>query len=376
MVEPEKLPTDTVAWNLGPFHAALPGAFELRLLLDGEQIVQAQTRAGFTAKPWMRNFSKTPWKHAIVLLNRIDTDSSLFFEYAYCTAVERLLKIEVSARAERVRLILMELSRMASHLRFMVRIAKATGLIPASHYCARDREKILDLLELATGARFCTHFFRIGGLASEVTEGFIDRALDVCNQLKLRVREYNDVLSFHPSFLVRTCLVGVLPSRLVEEFGISGPGARASGIASDLRRENSYSHYSQMDFTIPLGSGEYGVPGDLHDRYIVRLRELVQSIEIIEQACRNIPAGDAQVIDPRLPIRPPLGAASAWVESPRGAVVCDIASSGALEVGTVTWKVPSKAAFRAIPSLLEGARLEDLAPVLESLDFAMGEVDL
>lgn len=371
----EYLPTDLAVWELGPFHSALPGPMLLRLKLDGEVIVDCEVETGFLHKGLEKAMELHPWRSVLPYCDHVEPETAVFGELAFCGAVENIAGIEVPERARAVRVILCELTRISSHLGFIIRMAEAVHSETAVQYVLRDRERILDLFELLTGARFSLNFLRYGGVASDVSEGFLERVLEVCDLVRLRIKEYNDLLSFNQALLKRTVDIGVLEQTLVAEAGLTGPNARASGLPFDARITHPYSGYDRIDFRIPEGEGEFGTRGDAHDRYLIRLREINESIEIIRQLAGGLPngpyVGDAAFSDGNVPA----GEAYFRVESPRGLFGCHVVSDGGPRPHRVQFRTPSVPAVSIVPSLIVGFRIEDLPLILASLDISLAEVD-
>ena len=368
----EVLRTDLTHWTIGPYHGGLPGPMRLRLRLDGEIIVAAEVETGFLHKGLEKAFEKQLWQSGLVYADRVDPEGASFGELAFCLAVEEIASLEVPARAKAIRVIACELSRISSHFAYIARVARAVGSETMFHYVLRDREKILDLFELLTGARFSTNFLRFGGVASDVTEGFIERVLEACDLIRLRLKEYNDLLTYNHAFMRRTSGIAVLTAAQVGRLGMSGPNARASGVGFDVRRGHAYCGYDALDFEVPVISGE---PGDAHGRFLLRLREVDQSVEILRQVVDALPTGPYDSIKVTHEFKAPAGEGYSRIESSRGLMGCHVVSDGGLKPTRVHFRTPSIAGILAIPELLPGARLGDLPVVLASLDIVMAEVD-
>jgi NADH-quinone oxidoreductase subunit D len=376
-LEPEILKVPITPLQIGPFDPMLFGAIRLQLEMDGEVIARSVLETGWTCRSIDKRIQQSPWVSLLPYMDKIDPENAVFAELVACLAIEELLQVEVSDRASAIRVILSELTRIASHLKYIVKIGQAVGSEAIFHYALRDREKILDLLELLTGARFSLHFLRIGGVREDVTEGFIERILETCEMIKSRIKEYNDVLTFNQVFLGRTAYLGVLSEEFALKVGVTGPNARASGVRIDLRRDEPYALYGKLDFYSPLGSGEFGITGDCHDRFLIRLREIEQSVEIIRQIAELTPSGAhlnseaARIFHQGVSA----GTSTQRVESPRGIIECQIESEGGPFPSRFSYFAPSNAHLQCVPELLEGCRLEDLPVVLASLDYSISEVD-
>ncbi|MBI3534839.1 MAG: hypothetical protein HY072_05060, partial [Deltaproteobacteria bacterium] len=312
------LEPNTASLVLGPFHPFLPGPMRLHLSLDGEIIVSALAETGLSHKGLESALEKSPWRATIPYCDHLDPECSMFGELAFCMTVEAITGITVPPRAQMVRLILSELGRISSHLRFIVLTAKAVGSETVIHYALREREKILDLFELLTGARFSHGFLCFGGVRKDITEGFIERLNEICELLKLRLKEYNDLFSFHHGFVSRSVGVGVLGLQQIKKWNVSGPNARASGLIEDVRNNQPYVGYESIDFKVICNPELNKEAGDCHDRYLLRLREIDQSTEILKQASELIPKGEILSSLSKINFAIPPGEARTQIESPRG----------------------------------------------------------
>ena len=364
-----------IDWKLGPYHAWLPAPMVLRLKLEVETIVQCEVETGFLYKGLEKVMETRSWQAAIVYADHLDPESAVFGELVLCMAVEEMVGLPVPPRAQFVRMILVELTRICAHLAFLVRIAKAVHSEVILHYLLRDREKILDLFELLAGARFSLNFLRFGGVCTDMTEGFLERVLEICDNVHIRMREYNDLFIFNDRFLNRTLYLGVLEPHLVLHCGVTGPNARASGFAWDVRKQSPSMSYEMLDFTIPLGTEQRGFLGDVHDRVVVRLEEMAQSAEILKQLIEAVPSGEYLHEGYAHLDSVAAGEAYVRVESARGVLGCHLVSDGSSSPLRVQFRPPSMAHLMALPSLLQGLSSEDLPLVLASLDIGVAEVD-
>jgi len=371
----ETLSTDIIEYSIGPYHPDLPGPMRITLGLDGELIVSAKTESGFSHRGVERLMQEHFWQSSIAYADHIDPLSSIFYELALCLAGEEIGKITVPKRAQQIRIILSEINRIYSHLTSMVEIAKAVEAPTMAHYVLRDREKFLDLMELLTGSRFSHNFLRFGGVASDISEGFIERVIEVCDLIRVRPKEYNDLFTFNQGFIRRTINQAVLGAKLVEKYGITGPAARAARVNIDVRRSPGYSGYSELNFEPAHGKGEAGVLGDAYDRFIVRLREITQSADIIKQVVEGLKEGPFLQSHLETNFKLPAGEAYVRVESARGVIGCYLVSDGSSSPFRVQFRTPSAALFQAIPDVLIGASLEDLSVYLSSLDISVSEVE-
>jgi len=373
--EKERLRTDLASWEIGPYHGALPAPMQLQLTLDGEVIVSARVETGFLHRGLEKTFELHLWQSAPAYADHLDPEGSVFGELALCMAVEEIARIDVPERAKRIRVILSELTRVTAHMGYVARIARSVGSDTMVHYVLRDREKVLDLFELLSGARFSVNFLRFGGVQADVTEGFIERVLEVCDLIRFRLKEYNDLLTFNHAFLKRTVGVGIIPHGRVHHYGITGPNARASGHSLDVRKVAPYSGYGRVDFEIPMVTPEYGNEGDIHARFLIRLREIAQSVEILRQEAEAIPKGDFSVGPIDKDFVPPAGEAYSRVESSRGLLGCHVVSDGGRSPRRIQFRPPTFSLLAAIPELVRGVRIEDLPVLLMSLDLGIAEAD-
>lgn len=379
----ELMLADLSHWEIGPYHGALPGQMCLRLTLDGEVVVSGKVETGFLHRGLEKAIEIHPWRAAITYADHLDPEAAVFGELALCLAVEQIAGYQIPARAVAIRAILSELSRVSAHMLHMVKVANSVGAETMIHYVLRDRERVLDLFELLTGARFSLSFLRFGGVRNDVTEGFIERVLEACELIRARIKEYNDLFTFNRTFLKRTSKVGVITPELAKKTGLTGPNARASGLPMDVRRAFPYLNYPSQDFDVPVGRGEGGAVGDAHDRFLVRLREIGESLGILRHLAESMPAGDflcpGVELDAATPetvaLQIPPGEAYARIESSRGLLSCHVISDGGERPARVQFGVPSVAALAALPEVLKGIWIEDLPVVLSSLDISLAEAD-
>ena len=253
-------------------------------------------------------------------------------------------------------------------------MARAVGANATVQYVLRDRERILDLFELLTGVRYSLNFLRFGGVSADMTEGFIERVLEVCEMIGIRLKEYNDLFTFNHVFLKRSQGVGFLSQEQALRLGVTGPNARASGVVTDVRKTHPYIGYERLDFVVPAETASRG-HGDSHDRLVVRLREISQSLEILKQVCDAIPDGEFSLMGIDLDFAVPNGEAYARIESSRGLMSCHIVSEGKTRPNRVQFRGPSVAGIEAFSEMVTGAQLEDIPVILASLDLSISEVD-
>jgi NADH-quinone oxidoreductase subunit D len=313
---------------------------------------------------------------------------------AYALSVEKLLGCEIPERATVLRVLLAELTRLASHLMFVGSMALDLGASSPFLYCWREREKILDLFERMSGVRMMTSFIRPGGLARDVEPDILADMSAFLESMPAYCDSYEDLLTGNPIFRERTEGVGVLPADDALALGVTGPILRASGVAFDLRKANPYCGYDKYEFAVATGT-----VGDCYDRYMVRVAEMRESISICRQALANLPVGSVQTPDRKVMpppreelatsmeavihhfklwtegIRPPTGEAYIGVESPRGELGFYIVSDGSGRPIRVHERAPSFANLQALPRITEGGTVADVVACISSMDPIMGEVD-
>jgi NADH-quinone oxidoreductase subunit D len=367
----ECLNTDLSSWEIGPYHGALPGPMKLRLKLDGEIFVSGEVETGYLHRGLEKAFELHSWQASIAYADHLDPEGAAFGELALCLAVEDIAEIEVPARAQCIRVIVSELARVSSHMGFIVRMARAVGAETMVHYVLRDRERILDLFELLTGARFSLNFLRFGGVKADVTEGFIERVLEVCDLTQVRLKEYNDLFTFNHAFLKRTAEIGILTPALVAKYGVTGPTARAAGVDFDVRKRYPYIGYEGLDFQMPVESSG----GGAHSRFLVHLREIAQSVSILRQSAERVPPGDFAIARIEKEFAVPEGEGYARIESARGLLGCHVVANGSTNPARVQFRTPTSSHLLLVPELITGRSIEDLPVLLASLDLSMAEAD-
>jgi NADH-quinone oxidoreductase subunit D len=394
LVSDRALAGETMLLNMGPQHPSTHGVLRLLLELDGERIVSCIPDIGFLHTGIEKNMEAKPYEKALIMTDRMDYLNNLGNNLCYCLAVEKLIDLDVPERAMAVRVILAELQRISSHLVFLATHALDLGAMSVFLYCFREREIILDIFELCSGARMMTSFFRPGGLWRDVPEGFDAAVRDFIKYMPKRIQQYEDLLTNNPLYVDRTKLIGPISREDALRWGLSGPPLRATGVAWDLRKSNPYSGYEQYDFEIPTGTN-----GDVYDRYIVRIQEMRQSLQIIEQALDKLPDGPVRS-DNRKFVPPPraeLGRSmealihhfKLWtegfpapkasvyvpVESPRGELGCYLEGDGGPKPYRVHFRTPSFAVLQSLPLMAKGFLVADVVAIISSLDPVLGDSD-
>lgn len=360
---------DSIPFTLNFGQVATVGPFQLEIETDGETIHTGRPVVGFLHRGIEKIAERMPWQGFIPYTDRVDYLSAIHCNYAYALAVESLAQIVVPRRAVAIRTIVAELNRIGSHLLNLANVSKSLGASAAQMYAIADREKINNLFEMLAGARLTYSFLRIGGVAVDITEGFLERCYEFLNYFESKLEEYETLLT--NNYLVRGRLksIGIVDPVIAVNAGVSGPILRASGKAFDLRKARPYGNYSEFSFEIPTSDSQ-----DAFGRLLVRLSEMQQAIAILKQALDQLPSGDFCANLPKV-FKPAKGQAYAAVESPRGIFGVYVMSSGEKYPARVKFRTPSFAALGLFPSVVQEVSVADLAPVLASLDISASEVD-
>jgi len=367
--------TEEMIINMGPQHPSTHGVLRLEIVVDGEIIVDAIPHIGYLHRCFEKHAEHmTNYQQVIPYADRMDYVASMNNDHAFALAVERMMKIEVPERVEYIRVIMAELQRIASHLVALGTYGIDAGAFTPFLYCFRDREKILDLFEITCGARLLYNYIWVGGLSHDLPAGFVEQAKEFCAYFKPKIKEFNDLLTYNEIFIKRTANVGVLPGDVAINYACSGPMLRGSGVNWDLRRDDPYAVYDKFDWEVQVGKGEVGTVGDCWDRHIVRVREMEQSVKIIEQALAGIPEGNVQSAVPKR-IRPEAGEIYIRTETPRGELGFFIMSDGSGSPYRVKARGPAFVNLSVLPEIARGAMIADLTMIVGSVDIVLGEVD-
>ena len=396
-----KLPTDQevdkrelLHVNLGPQHPSTHGVLRLELVLDGEVVVSCRPVIGYLHTGIEKTFESKTYVQGVVLTDRMDYLNSLGNNLAYSLSVEKLVGCEIPERATVLRVLLAELTRISSHLMFIGSMALDLGATSPFLYAFRERERILDFFETATGARMMTSFIRPGGLASDVPADALAEMATFMQEMPGYIASYEELLTGNPIFRERTERIGILSAQDALDLGATGPVLRAAGVALDMRKANPYCGYETYDFGIPTGT-----VGDCYDRYLVRVAEMRESVNICRQALQRLPDGSVRTSDRKVMpppreelaksmeavihhfklwtegIKPPTGEAYVGIESPRGEIGFYVGSDGSGRPMRVHERAPSFANVQTLPKMIEGGVVADVVSCIASLDPIMGEVD-
>jgi NADH-quinone oxidoreductase subunit D len=373
-IESGRLRTDEMILNMGPQHPSTHGVLRLELVLDGEIVVKVIPHMGYLHRCFEKHCEAMTYPQVIPYTDRLDYLSSMNNNHGYCLAIERMLGIEVPERVEHIRIIMAELQRIASHLVAIGSYGLDVGAFTPFLFVFRDREYILDIFEKTCGARLLYNYFWVGGLSHDVKPDFVKDVSDFIKLFRPTIVEVNNLLTYNKVFIERTARVGVLPPDVGLSYGCSGPMLRGSGVPFDLRKDDPYSIYHKFEWEVQVGKGEVGTIGDCWDRHIVRMREMEQSCNIIEQALVNFPDGDVTAAIPKR-IRPPKGEIYARVENPRGELGFYVVSDGTGNPTRVKCRPPAFVNLSVIDEISRGHLIADLVAILGSVDIVLGEID-
>ncbi|MCL5289877.1 MAG: NADH-quinone oxidoreductase subunit D [Bacillota bacterium] len=361
--------TEEFLLNLGPQHPSTHGVFRIILTLDGETVVKAVPVPGYLHRGIEKLAESRTYTQVIPYTDRLDYLAGMLMNWGYVYAVEKLMNVEVPERAEYIRVIVGELARIASHLVATGAYAADIGGLTGFIYTFRDREDIMDLLEMISGARLTPSYMRIGGVAADIPDGFIEKCRRFIDYLPDAIEEYNGLITGNEIFQARTKNVAVLSAEKAIDMSLSGPVLRASGVNYDLRKARPYSVYDRFEFEVPLGT-----KGDCFDRYYVRLLEMEQSAKIIRQALDQLPEGPIKGKVPKV-IKPPKGEAYAEIESSKGIMGTYVVSDGSTNPYRVHFRRPSFVNLGYLDEMLKGWKIADVIAILGSIDIVLGEVD-
>jgi NADH-quinone oxidoreductase subunit D len=401
---------DRIVVNMGPQHPSTHGVLRLVLELDGETVESARVVVGYLHTGIEKNVEYRNWTQGVTFVTRADYLSPLFNECAYVLGVERLLGIEAPPRAQVIRVLMLELNRISSHLVWLASTGMELGALSLMLYGFRERELILDIFEMVTGLRMNHAYIRPGGLAQDLPAGAVERIRDFLAILPGRLREYEALLSANPIWIRRTKDVGYLDATACVALGVTGPVLRSAGVAWDLRKSQPYLGYETYDFDVPVATD-----ADVYARYLVRMQEIRESAKIIEQTLARLEPGPVMIADRKIAwpaqlalgadglgnsldhvrnimatsmealihhfklvtegFHVPAGQVYQAIESPRGELGCHVVSDGGTRPFRVHLRDPSFVNLQAVPAMTEGGYVADVIAAVASLDPVLGGVD-
>jgi NADH-quinone oxidoreductase subunit D len=385
---------DTMIINMGPQHPSTHGVLRIMLELDGEEVVRSKPVIGYLHTGMEKTGEELTYMQGGTNVTRMDYASPLSNELVFSMAVERLLDLDIPERAVWIRMLLVELNRMSSHLLFQATNGMDLGAVSMMIYGWREREETLRLLEAITGLRMNHNFIRPGGVAADLPDGWEHETLEVCDLVEQGVAEYDRLLTENPIWRERTVGVGVITTEQALALGATGPILRSTGFAWDLRKAQPYLAYDDVDFDVI-----YTENGDVFDRYQIRLYEILESVKIVRQCVERMPKGDYRAQDrkvtppPRARIdesmealihhfklftegfRVPPGETYMSIESPRGEIGCYLVSDGTSKPVRLHIRGPSFYNLQSMDAMVPGSLFADAVAIVSSIDPIMGEVD-
>ncbi len=370
--------TEEMLVNMGPQHPSTHGVLRLVLRTDGEMVLEAVPHIGYLHRSAEKIAENVAYYQYTPYTDRMDYLAAMNENWTWCHAVEQLAGLEISRRAELIRIIVGELCRIASHLVSFGTYGLDLGAFTPFLYAFREREYILDMFEMICGARLTYSFFTIGGSMHDLPDGCPDKILEFLDYFEPKLAEYNDLLTYNQIFIKRTANVGVISKDQCTRYALTGPVIRGSGIPYDLRRDKPYGLYPEFDFDVIVGKGEMGEIGDCWDRYIVRMKEMEQSVSIIRQAIAKFKDdSDSDSYRLKLPrnFKPAEGEVYVETENPRGVLGFYLESQG----GPMPYRAKARAAtfcnLSVTDEISRGVLLADIPAIIGSIDVVMGQVD-
>ncbi|WP_041974400.1 NADH dehydrogenase (quinone) subunit D [Pyrinomonas methylaliphatogenes] len=380
--------------SMGPQHPSTHGVLRLELVLDGEMVVKCVPDIGYLHTGMEKLFEYKKYQQGIVITDRMDYLNPLGNNLGYVMAIEKLLQLEIPERAQIIRVMMCELQRIASHMVWLGTHALDLGAMSVFFYAFREREKILNLIEAASGGRLTPSYFRVGGLMMDLPPGFERRVRQFLDTFPKALDDFHTLLTENKIFQKRTQGIGVISAEDAIDWGVTGPSLRGSGVKIDVRKTNPYSGYETYDFEIPVETG-----GDVWSRYLVRMRELEESLKIIRQALDRLRPGPVKADAPKvvLPEREamkthmdalihhfliiaegfnvPPGEVYHAIEGSKGELGFYIKSDGGPRPARVHVRAPSFVNLSALPHMVQGEMIADVVAVIGSIDIVLGEID-
>jgi NADH-quinone oxidoreductase subunit D len=384
----------TMILNMGPQHPSTHGVLRLVVEIDGETVIKIVPDIGYLHTGIEKTCEAKFYQQVVPLTDRIDYLSPMSNNLCYCLAVEKLLQVEIPERAQWLRVMLNELTRLNSHLVWLGTHAMDIGALTVFLYCFREREDILRLFEHVAGQRMMTSYFRVGGVSLEPPLDFFALVQNFVDRMPAKIDQYQNLLSGNPIWIDRLKGVGLLSAEEAIALGVTGPPLRASGVDWDLRRDMPYSSYEKFQFKVPISND-----CDVWARYVVRMEEMRESVKIIQQALDGMPEGPITADAPKvvLPDREkmktemesliyhfkivtegfqvPAGEVYQAIESPRGEMAYYVVSDGTAKPYRVHMRNPSFATLQALDTMCRGRLLADVVAVIGSIDIVLGEID-
>ncbi|MBI3316910.1 MAG: NADH-quinone oxidoreductase subunit D [Candidatus Omnitrophica bacterium] len=376
--DPVNHDTQTLQVNIGPQHPSTHGVFRMNVVLDGETVVSLKPVMGYLHRNHEQIAENISYTASMPYTDRLDYFNSMSNNFAWALAVEKLANLDVPERAQYIRVIMAELTRLVNHVSVIGFLLNDLGaFFTPVLYAFREREKILDIFEEVSGARMMCNFLRFGGIKRDLPAGTLERIKEVIQNFPKFLDEFETLLTKNEILCMRCQNVGVLPAELAVNASITGPMLRASGVNYDVRKADKYSIYDRFDFKIPLGQ-----TGDVYDRYYCRVLEMRESLKILQQALRDIPVTGEIISKKMAPFvkaprnfKPPVGEAYGRVEAPKGELGFYVVSDGTPQPWRYHVRAPSLINLTILEDLCIGHKVADAIVILGSIDIVLGEVD-
>jgi NADH-quinone oxidoreductase subunit D len=366
--------TGEMVLSMGPQHPSTHGVIRLILRTDGEVVTSAVPDIGYLHRSIEKIAESVGYSGFTPYTDRVDYVSAMHANAAYALTVEKMAGIEVPRRAEFIRVIAQEFNRIISHIIAIGTHALDLGAYTPFVYLLRERERINDLLEGLCGGRLTYNFIWVGGVSHDLPEGFVEKSIEYLDHFERVIDEFDRLASHNKIFVERLAKIGAIDAKSALHYGLVGPNLRASGVSSDIRRDEPYSVYPEIEFDVPIGQGWYGSVGDSFDRYYIRVLEMRESVRILRQALRMVPEGDIRGRVPRK-IRPPIGEGIGRVESSRGNLMVYILSDATEYPFRLKIRTGSFNAMTVIERFMPGMFIADVVSFFASLDVVAPEID-
>ena len=373
-LEVKTLDSDSMYLNMGPQHPSTHGVLRLLLKTDGEVVQDVTPCVGYLHRCAEKIGENLPYVQFVPYTDRLDYVSSMSDNLGFCLAAEALMELEIPRRATWIRVLHAELQRIASHLLAFGTYGLDIGAFTPFLYSFREREMILNLFEMSSGARLTYNYVRIGGVRGDVTKEFVAKTREFLAALEKYFPEYNELLSYNQIFIKRTTNLGVITPEMAKSWAITGPNLRASGVDWDIRRAEPYCGYQEFKFDVITGRNSPGVVGDCYNRYFVRILEMMESVKIVKQCLEGLPEGKI-CGDIKKTIKVPAGEKYFRIENPRGELGYYIVSDGSDKPIRCRIRAPSYSNIAILPEISRGCLIADIVAIVGSIDIVLGEVD-
>jgi len=369
---------ETMVLQMGPQHPATHGVLRIELETDGEVIVKGTPHIGYLHRCFEKICEQMTWPQIVPYTDRLDYCSSMNNNLGYVLACEKMFGIEVSERVQTIRVLVSELNRIASHFIAIGTYGLDIGAWSPFLYLIQEREHILDLFDKLCGGRLLLSYIWIGGLSHDLPDGWLSGVREYLKYMNGKIKELNDLLSYNKIFIDRLANVAIIPAETCIQYGLTGPNLRGAGVDWDIRKVEPYSGYENYEFDVPIGTGEVGTVGDCYDRYMVRVREVEQSLRIVEQTVdklERLPGDDVRAAVPKTFTRVAPGEIYDRTEHPKGELGFYIVSNGKGKPWRLKCRAPSFSSLSVLPEIAPGLLIADMVALIGSIDIVLGEVD-